>query len=280
MEEENKDKDEWDKGNKLNLTPRDGQSQQYNASTPQTRGTRRRKIRDEEEGIAHPQKNVQTTQHPEENTTAANRSPYYRDFLKSRRCNIHPTDNDSHANAGLINSDIICYSYSILQVIASCIHLTDFFLSPPSKEHQRFRLYHEFANVIHSMVTGGPDVVNPTSLWIFSCLIIKISLQMNVSTCMLYFHLVVLLYCDIVVLSYWSVMLYCHIVVLLYCDIVVLSYCSVVLYCHIFVLLYCDIAVLSYCSVMLMMFLLLFVMFLSTNDSVHFAKHQRMRTST
>ncbi len=94
------------------------------------------------------------------------------------------TDNDSHTNAGLINSDVICYLNSILQVIASCIHLTEFFLSPPSKEHQRFRLYYEFAKVefflsppskehqrfrlyykfekvIHSMVTGGPDVVNP-----------------------------------------------------------------------------------------------------------------------
>jgi hypothetical protein len=53
------------------------------------------------------------------------------------------------------------YSNSILQVIASCIHLTEFFLSPPSKEHQCFRLYYKFANVIHSMVTGGLDVVNP-----------------------------------------------------------------------------------------------------------------------
>jgi hypothetical protein len=35
--------------NKDNKMPRDGQSQQYNVSTPQMRGTRRRKIRDEEE---------------------------------------------------------------------------------------------------------------------------------------------------------------------------------------------------------------------------------------
>jgi hypothetical protein len=41
LEEENKD----------NTMPRDEQSQQYNASTPQVRGTRRRKIRDEEEQI-------------------------------------------------------------------------------------------------------------------------------------------------------------------------------------------------------------------------------------
>jgi hypothetical protein len=96
---------------------------------------------------------------------------------------------------------------------------------------------------------------------------------------MLYCHIVVLLNCDIDILSYCSVILYC-LVVLLYCDIVVLSYCSVVLYCHIVLLLYCDIVVLSYCSVMLMMFLLLFVMLLSANDSVYFAKHQWMCTST
>jgi hypothetical protein len=92
---------------------------------------------------------------------AANWSPYYRDFPESQQCNIHSTDNDSHANAGLLNSDIICYSNIILQIIASCIHLMESFLSPPSKEHQCFRLYYEFANVNHSMVTGGPDVVNP-----------------------------------------------------------------------------------------------------------------------
>jgi hypothetical protein len=63
-------------------------------------------------------------------------------------------------------------------------------------------------------------------------------------------------------------------VMLLYCDIVVL------LYCHIVALLYCYIVMLSYCSVVLMMFLLLFVMLLSANDYVYFAKHQRTRTST
>jgi hypothetical protein len=35
--------------NKDNTMPRDGQVQEYNNSTPQTRGTRRRKIRNEEE---------------------------------------------------------------------------------------------------------------------------------------------------------------------------------------------------------------------------------------
>jgi hypothetical protein len=147
--------------NKDNTTPRDEQLQQYNASPLQTRGTRRRKIRDEEGWNAHPLKCVQSTKHPEGNTMAEKGSPYYRNFPESHRCNIHPTDSDSHANAGLQNSDIICYSNSILQVIASCTHLMEFFLSPPSKDHRCFRLYYKFANVIHSMITGRLDVVNP-----------------------------------------------------------------------------------------------------------------------
>jgi hypothetical protein len=147
--------------NKDNTTPRDGRLQQYDNSTPQTRGTRRRKIRNEEKQNAHPIKCVQSTKNPEGNTTAEKGSPYYRNFPKSQQRNIHDTDSDSHANAGLQNSDIIYYSNSILQVIASCTHLTEFFLSPPSKDHQRFRLYYEFANVIHSMITGGLDVANP-----------------------------------------------------------------------------------------------------------------------
>jgi hypothetical protein len=93
-----------------------------------------------------------------------------------------------------------------------------------------------------------------TTLWRCSSLIIKVSMQMNVRTyCdiliwwrMLYYHIDVLLYCDIVVLSYSSVVFNCHIVVMLYWDIDVLSYCSAVLYCHIVVLLYCNIVMLSY----------------------------------
>jgi hypothetical protein len=280
LEEENEDEDEWDKDNKVDLMPRDGQLQQYNASTPQTRGARRRKIRDEEEQIAC-QKHVQTTQYLEGNTAAAKRSPYYRGFPESLQCNIHPTNNDSHAYAGLINSDVICYSNSILQVIESCIHLTEFFLSPPSNEHQHFRFYYKFANVIHSMVTGGPDVVNPYK---FVDIFLSYPKKIVANECtymhVVLLYIVLLLYCDIVILSYWSVVLCCHIVVLLYCDIVVLSYCSVLLYCHIVVLLYYDIVMLSYCSVVLMMFLLLFVMLLSANDSVHFVKHQRTGIST
>jgi hypothetical protein len=60
--------------------PRDGQLQQCNDSTPQTRGTRRRKMRDEKNRNAHPLKCVQTTKHPEGNTMAEKGSPYYRNF--------------------------------------------------------------------------------------------------------------------------------------------------------------------------------------------------------
>jgi hypothetical protein len=49
LKEESKDDDKRDQDNKLNSMPRDIQSQQYEASTPQTRGTRRRKNRDEAE---------------------------------------------------------------------------------------------------------------------------------------------------------------------------------------------------------------------------------------
>jgi ubiquitin C-terminal hydrolase len=140
-------------------------------------------------------------------------SPYYRIFPESQQCNIHDTDSDSHAYAGLQNSDLICYSNSILQVIASCTHLMKLFLSPPSKDHQRFRLYYKFANVIHSMITGGPDVVNPYN---FVDIFKSNHKRFNANECTYIL--------DIVVLSYCSVVLYCHIVVLLYRDIVMLSY--------------------------------------------------------
>jgi hypothetical protein len=83
------------------MMPRDGQSQQYNNSTPQTMWTRRRKIRNEEERNACPVKLVQSTKHPEGNTTAEKGSPYYGNFPESQQRNIHDTDSDSHANAGL-----------------------------------------------------------------------------------------------------------------------------------------------------------------------------------
>ncbi len=156
----NDDKCIADKVNKDKTMPRDGRLQHYNNSATQTRGTRRSKMRDEENRNAHPLKHVQSTKHPEGNTTADKGSPYYRNFPESWRRNIHDTDSNSHANAGLQNSDIICYSNSILQIIASCTHLMEFFLSHPSKDHRCFTFYYEFANVIHSMITGRTDVVN------------------------------------------------------------------------------------------------------------------------
>jgi hypothetical protein len=117
------DKRNSEEVNKDNTMPRDGQSQQYNKSTPQTRGTRRRKIRHEEERNDRMVKPIQSTKDPEGNTMAEKGSPYYRNFTESQQRNIHDTNSDSHAKAGLQNSDIICYSNSILQVFASCTHL-------------------------------------------------------------------------------------------------------------------------------------------------------------
>jgi hypothetical protein len=72
-----------DKVNKDNTMPKDRRSQQYNNSTPQMTGTRRRKMMDEEKRNACLLKHVQTTKHPKGNTTAEKGSPYYRFFLES-----------------------------------------------------------------------------------------------------------------------------------------------------------------------------------------------------
>jgi hypothetical protein len=72
-------------------------------------------------------------------------------------------------------------------------HLTGFFLSPPSKEPQHFRLYYEFAKVTH--FTGRPDVVNP-----YKFVDIFMSYhKKNVANECLYVH-VVLPYCCVVVM--------------------------------------------------------------------------------
>jgi hypothetical protein len=205
--------------NKDNTMPRDGRLQQYNDSTPQRRGARRRKIRNEEERNAHLVKRVQSTKHPEGNTTAEKGSPYYRNFPKSRQRNKHDNDSDCHANAGLQNSHIICYSNSILQVIAGCTHLTEFFLSPPREDHQHFRQHYKFANVIHSMITGRPDVFNP---YIFMDIFKYNHKRFDANECTYIL--------DIVILSYCSVVLYCHIVVLL-C--VILSCCHINMMMHV-----------------------------------------------
>jgi hypothetical protein len=69
--------------NEDNMMLRDGRLQQYIDSTPQTRGTRRRKIRNEEERNARLVKRVQSTKHPEGNKTAEKGSPYCRNFPES-----------------------------------------------------------------------------------------------------------------------------------------------------------------------------------------------------
>ena len=89
---------------------------------------------------------------------AQNTDPtYYRSFSSSRRSNIRATK----ANAGLVNTAVICYSNAIFQCITSCIHLTDFLQSPSNEEHQHFELYHEFRSVMSSMVSGWINVINP-----------------------------------------------------------------------------------------------------------------------
>ncbi len=101
-------------------------------------------------------------------------------------------------------------------------YLMEFFLSPPSKEHQRFRLYYKFA-VIHSMVTGGPNVVNPYK---FVDIFMSYHKKFNANECtyvLLHINMtmhVLLSYCCVVLLGY------CLIVILVCC--VVLSYCCVV----------------------------------------------------
>ena len=90
-------------------------------------------------------------------------SPYYKDDFvdNSRRTNARdPVIEDAHA--GLTNCDLICYSNVVFQGLASCLHVSEFLRSPPKEEHRlRFPLYHAFASVMSSMVSGQESVVNP-----------------------------------------------------------------------------------------------------------------------
>ena len=92
-------------------------------------------------------------------------SPYYKDDFvdNSRRTNARdPVIEDAHA--GLTNCDLICYSNVIFQGLASCLHVSEFLRSPPNEEHRlRFPLYHAFASVMSSMVSGQESVVNPAT---------------------------------------------------------------------------------------------------------------------
>jgi len=90
-------------------------------------------------------------------------SPYYRDnFINSARRTNEPDPVIDHAHAGLTKCDVICYSNAIFQGLASCIHVSQFLRSPPKDDHRRFPLYHAFASVMSSMVSGQESVVDPT----------------------------------------------------------------------------------------------------------------------
>jgi hypothetical protein len=91
-------------------------------------------------------------------------SPYYRDdFVNNARRTNAPDPVIDYAHAGLTNCDLICYSNAIFQGLASCLHVSEFLQSPPKEEHRlRFPLYHAFASVMSSMVSGQESVVNPT----------------------------------------------------------------------------------------------------------------------
>jgi hypothetical protein len=91
-------------------------------------------------------------------------SPYYRDdFVNNAQRTNAPDPVIEDAHAGLTNCDLICYSNVIFQGLASCLHVSEFLRSPPKEEHRlRFPLYHAFASVMSSMVSGQESVVDPT----------------------------------------------------------------------------------------------------------------------
>ena len=94
-------------------------------------------------------------------------NPYYRrDFQPSRRSNVSNSERCSDgAHAGLINSDVICYSNAIFQCIASCADLNlckEFLRSQPSEEHQHFKIYYEFKSLISSILRNGMDNIDPS----------------------------------------------------------------------------------------------------------------------
>jgi hypothetical protein len=91
-------------------------------------------------------------------------SPYYRDDFvnNARRTNAPHPVNLKEAHSGLTNCDLICYSNVIFQGLASCLHVSEFLRNPPNEEHHmRFPLYHAFASVMSSMVSGRERVVDP-----------------------------------------------------------------------------------------------------------------------
>ena len=92
---------------------------------------------------------------------------YYRqNFHPSRRSNVSNSEQRFNgAHAGLINSNVICYSNAIFQCIASCADLNlckEFLRSQPSEEHQHFKIYYEFKSLISSILRNGMDSINPS----------------------------------------------------------------------------------------------------------------------
>jgi hypothetical protein len=92
--------------------------------------------------------------HDEEKTKVS----YYLKFQE--RIRGEPAAVDVGANAGLVNSNVSCYSNAILQCLASCIHFSDF---SPSVNHPEFPLNHAFASLMISMMVGGEQIINPSS---------------------------------------------------------------------------------------------------------------------
>ncbi len=105
------------------------------------------------------------------NKSRAEESPYYKVFPTPHRGNIWPTDN-AGANAGLINPGVVCYLNAIFQVIASCIHLTDFLHDPPKDKHQHFNLYYKFNLWFVPWSATNRMLSILPSLLLFLCLVI------------------------------------------------------------------------------------------------------------
>jgi len=85
------------------------------------------------------------------------RVDYYKKFPDNKRGEAAAVD--IGANAGLKNSNVVCYSNAILQCIANCFYLSDFSLSD---NHPEFQLNHAFACLMNSMVKGGQSI-DPSS---------------------------------------------------------------------------------------------------------------------
>ena len=104
-----------------------------------------------------------------DNSTDANggQISYYRqNFHPSRRSDVSNSEQRFNgAHTGLINSNVICYSNSIFQCLASCADMglgEEFLRSQPSEEHQHFKLYYEFKSLISSILSNGMDNIDPS----------------------------------------------------------------------------------------------------------------------